>query len=215
MERREVVIVRTSTANLASVVGAFERLGAVPVVTTDVAVIRAAEYLVLPGVGTLGAAMADLRERGLERALTDRLADGRPVLAICLGLQVLLEASEESPGVRALGTAPGTATRFTGIRTPHMGWSRVTDTASLGVGIGYAYFAHSYRLTQPPPGWSISWADHGGRFVAAMTRGAILACQFHPELSGPWGAALLRAWVGQTDSPVSSDQGVKAATEEC
>ena len=191
-----VVIVKTGTANLASVISAVERLGVQPVITTDAAVISGADRLILPGVGTLAAAMASLREQGLVRVLSERISDGRPVLAICLGLQLLLEGSEESPGVPALNIAPGVATRFADVRTPHMGWARVTSSG----GGGFAYFAHSYRLTQAPPGWSVSWADHGGPFVASMSRGRILACQFHPELSGPWGAALLRDWLTQGEA---------------
>lgn len=189
----EVVIVRTGTANLASVIAAFERLGEAARITDDPSEVADATRLVLPGVGTLAAAMASLRERRLVEVLRDRLRDGRPALAICLGLQLLCEGSAESPGERGLCIVPTFAERFTGVRTPHMGWSRVG--AIGGTPGGFAYFAHSYRLTDAPPGWNVSRADHGGAFVGAMFRGAILACQFHPELSGAWGAALLRGWL--------------------
>jgi imidazole glycerol-phosphate synthase subunit HisF len=224
---REVFIVRTGTANLASVCAGFRRLGAKPIVTEDAGAIRAADRVVLPGVGAFGAAMARLEEQGLVAVLRERIAAGRPTFCVCLGLQLLVEASEETPGVRGLGIVPSRVTRFQGhIRVPQLGWNRVIPGAllkssgttpeprPLGSGLcannephcsqssgtrwlqpGWAYFANSYKLDDAPAGWDVAYTNYGGRFVAALQRGAVLACQFHPELSGPWGLELMRRWV--------------------
>jgi len=197
MNHHTVTIVETGVANTASVVAAFARCGTDCVLTDDAARIHEAELLVLPGVGAFGAAMARLERAGLVEPLTDRIARGRPLLAICLGLQVLCDSSEESPGVRGLGVIDARVTRFpAGVRTPQFGWNRVEPTGEGSmVRPGHAYFANSYRLAEGFDGWIPSFADHGGRFVAALQRGTVLACQFHPELSGAWGLSLLRSWI--------------------
>ncbi len=192
-----MLLLETGTANLASVRAAFRRLGVEPRPGTDPAAVRDARHVVLPGVGTFGAAMARLRERGLDDALRERVAAGRPLLAVCVGLQLLCEGSGESPGVDGLGIVPARVTRFEGaVRVPHMGWTRVTPTpGARWLRDGFAYFANSYRLPRVPEGFEGATADHGGPFVAALQRVGLLALQCHPELSGAWGAALLRAWL--------------------
>jgi imidazole glycerol phosphate synthase glutamine amidotransferase subunit len=195
---RTVHVVRTSTANLAAVVAAFERLGREAVLTSEPEAVATAERLVLPGVGAFGAAARAVGEAGLVDALRERMRAGRPTLAICLGLQLMAEASDEAPGVPGLSVVPGVAGRFRGdgLRIPHMGWNRVTPSGSGGlVTAGDAYFAHTYRLAEDVPGWVVSTADYGGPFVAAVERGPVLACQFHPELSGRYGAAVLARWL--------------------
>ena len=123
---REVTVVRTGSANLASVVAALGRAGRTPGLVDDAGAVARAERLVLPGVGAFGAVMARLVELGLVEALTERIAAGRPTLAICLGLQVLAEGSEESPGVAGLGVVPGRVTRLPGgVVVPQLGWNRV------------------------------------------------------------------------------------------
>ncbi len=198
----EVVVVRTGTANLASVLAALQRAGAPARVSDEAADVERAARVVLPGVGAFGSAMAALDERGLREAIRDRIEAGRPLLGICLGMQVLCEGSEESPGVPGLCLVPGVVRRFgEGVKSPQLGWNRVTPRGAGGlVREGYAYFANSYRLAETPPGWSVATADHGGEFVAAIQRGAgraggVLACQFHPELSGAWGLQLIRRWL--------------------
>jgi len=192
-----VTVVRTGTANLASVVAALERAGARVDVTADPGSVAAADRLVLPGVGSFGAVARRLRGSGLAEALIRRLEDGRPVLAVCLGLQLLAAASEEDPGVPGLGMIEATVTRFApGPRVPQLGWNRVC--AGPGCRLladGVAYFANSYKLDRVPAGWAGATADHGGSFVAGLERGPVLACQFHPELSGAWGQALLERWL--------------------
>ncbi len=193
----EVQIVRTGTANLASVAAALTRLGAVPRLIDDAASVERARFLVLPGVGTLEAAMRSLRERGLVGALRERVGAGRPTLAICLGLQMLCLGSEESPGVEGIGVIPANASRFpAGLRVPQLGWNRIEPLPGCELlREGYAYFANSYRIERPVEQWSAAMADYGTPFVAALERGSVLACQFHPELSGAFGLQLIRRWL--------------------
>ena len=192
----DVAIVRTGTANLASVLAALGRLGAMPRVVEDAETVRTARRVVLPGVGHFGAAMHQLQAGGLADALRERLAAGAPLLAICLGLQLLAEGSDESPDTRGLGVVPGRATRLpSGVRVPQLGWNRVTPEQRDGLlQDGHAYYANSYALREAPTGWQAASTTHGDRFVAAIARGPQLACQFHPELSGRWGAGLLERW---------------------
>lgn len=189
----EVLIAPTGVANTASVMAAFRRLGAEPRLAGDPGEVAAATHVMLPGVGAFGPAMARLRERGLDAALKDRIAAGRPTICICVGHQLLFEASEESPGVAGLGAIPGEIGRFAGegVRVPQFGWNRVRpgEDCSL-LEEGYAYFANSYRALAAP-GWAVAHGEHGGRFVAAVERGNVIGCQFHPELSGSYGSALL------------------------
>jgi glutamine amidotransferase len=188
----EVLIVPTGTANLASVQAAFRRLGAEPVVSGEPARIRGVGHVMLPGVGAFGAAMARLVEAGADAALRERIAADRPTIAICVGHQLLFESSEESPGVRGLGIVPAPVGRFPAtVRVPQFGWNEVTLEEGCNLlEEGWAYFANSFRATAAP-GWNVAWAEHGGRFVAAMERGNVIGCQFHPELSGWYGTALL------------------------
>jgi glutamine amidotransferase len=193
----EVVVVATGTANTASVAAAFERLGRRVRVEDRAGEVRDAGRVVLPGVGALAAAMERLEGLELAPVLRERVEAGRPTLAICLGLQLLSEESEESPGVGGLGVLPGRVERLRGeVRLPHLGWNRVS--AEPGCELledGYAAFAHGYALREAPPGWRAARCVHGEPFVAALERGAVLACQFHPELSGAYGAALLERWL--------------------
>ncbi len=192
-----VVVIRTGTANLASVLAALGRAGVEARVTDDPRDAERAERLVLPGVGSFGAAMHTLNARGLAEPLRRRILEGRPTLAVCLGLQLLAESSDESPGVSGLGVIPARITRFSErVRVPQLGWNRVAASPECRlIGSGWAYYANSYRLETPPSGWASAATDHGGRFVGAMERGRVLACQFHPELSGAWGGRLIGRWL--------------------
>lgn len=193
----DVALVRTGVANLASVLAALRRLGVTPDITTDPARVAGAQVAILPGVGAFGAGIAALSAHGLDEALRSRAAAGRPLLAVCLGLQLLAASSDETPGAAGLGLFDGHVSRFPDtVKVPQLGWNRVTpDPACALLAPGHAYFANSYRLLTPPAGWHAAYADHGGPFVAALERGPQLACQFHPELSGPWGLALLDRWL--------------------
>jgi glutamine amidotransferase len=188
----EVVIVPTGTANIASVKAAFRRLGAEPRVSESPGDVTGASHVMLPGVGAFGTAMARLVKLGLDTALIERIAADRPTIAICVGHQLLFEISDENPGVRGLGIVNGPVGRFPdNVRVPQFGWNEVRpgEGARL-LDSGYAYFANSYRATEAP-GWTVARATHGGTYLAAMERGNIVGCQFHPELSGAYGQALL------------------------
>jgi imidazole glycerol-phosphate synthase subunit HisH len=193
----KVTIVPTGTANLASVRAAFRRLGAEPTLARSSDDIVDANRLVLPGVGAFGAAMRSIDEREWRGALVERIETGHPTLAICLGMQLLTEASDESPGVRGLGLVRGSVAAFPASSSvPQLGWNRVEpDPGTRFVRPGWAYFANSYRRTEPVPGWTVATTTHGDRFVSAIERGDVLACQFHPELSGGWGSRLLDRWL--------------------
>ena len=193
----DVTIVDSGVANLASIAGAFRRLNAGVVVSADPAIVRDAARIVLPGVGAFGAGMAALRSRGLETVIRDVASRGAPILGICLGMQMLCDTSEETPGVAGLGVVTGTCRRLPPeVRIPHLGWNSVSaEPGARLVTTGIAAFANSYALRESPKEWTPAWATHGVRFVAALERGPILACQFHPELSGAYGAALLQRWL--------------------
>lgn len=193
----DVVIVDSGVANFASVQAAFARLGAGSVVSSDVEVLRTAARLVIPGVGSFGSGVASLRSNGLDVPVKDACVSGKPVLAICLGLQMLAEGSEESPGVAGLGVLNGKCRRLPDeVRVPHLGWNSVMpDESCRMVSPMEASFANSYAMGSAPAGWSAAWTTHGAPFVAAIERGAVLGCQFHPELSGKAGTNLIERWL--------------------
>jgi glutamine amidotransferase len=170
-----IAICEYGAGNVRSVELAFERLGAA--VVSDVA---AADLAVLPGVGAARAAMAGLREGGHDEALRARVASGRPVLGICLGLQLALEWTAEDGGVEGLGLVAGRALRIEAGRVPRMGWAEVD-------GRGAFYFAHSYSAVSP---CATAWSEG---LVAEVRSGSFVGCQFHPEKSGDTGAAYLAA----------------------
>ena len=192
-----MVIVDTGVANLASIAGAFRRIGVTAVVSADPAIVRAAARVVLPGVGAFGAGMSAMSSRGLDAVIRDHAARGTPILGICLGMQMLCEASEETPCVAGLGVIAGTCRRLPAdVRIPHLGWNRVTpEPEARLLAPGIAAFANSYALRDGPAGWTTAWTTHGVPFIAALERGTTIACQFHPELSGAYGAALLERWL--------------------
>lgn len=194
------LVVQTGVANTASVLAALQRAGAAAELCRDADRIREAQRVVLPGVGTYAAAKAALDGDGansLAAAIRDRIVQQRPTLAICLGLQLLFEGSEESPEVAGLGLIPGCATRFdSAVRVPQLGWNEVRAECSCEIlRDGWAYYANSYRLPASALGWSLAVSDHGGPFLAACERGPVVACQFHPELSGDFGMGILERWL--------------------
>ena len=194
-----VTVVRTSTANLASVRTGFERLGCTVRTTSEPGDIESADRLVLPGVGAFAAARRALAAHDLEAPLRERIERGRPTLGVCLGMQLMARGSDEAPGVPGLGVLDGVVGAYPespSWRVPQMGWNRVVPDADCQVvPDGYAYFANSYRLADPPPGWLAVRCDYAGTFVAAVERGPVVGCQFHPELSGDYGKALLTRWL--------------------
>jgi glutamine amidotransferase len=172
-----VAICGYGAGNVRSVEIAFRRLGLQ--VTTDV---RAADLAVLPGVGSARAALEGLRVRGHDVALRERFDTGRPILGICLGLQLALEWTDEDGGVEGLGLLPGRAVRLSEGRVPRMGWAEVGDRGAF-------YFAHSYAAVTP---CATAWSEG---VVAEARAGSFLGCQFHPEKSGELGAAYLEEQV--------------------
>ena len=200
----DLVVVPTGVANLASILALCERLGRRARLAASARDVEAAGHVILPGVGAFGAAMEALEAKGFSSALRARFAAGRPTLAVCVGMQVLLEGSEESPGVPGLGIVAGRARRLRGRPLPQLGWNRMA--APVGARLldsGWAYFAHSYALDDPPSGWVAASVEYGARFVAAIERGRCLATQCHPELSSEWGHALVERWLDDGSSPRS------------
>lgn len=199
-----VTVIPTGTANIASVMAAFNRLGARPVLATNPEVVEEARRVVLPGVGAFAPAMEQIDQIGMRSVVARRVEEGRPTLAICLGMQLLCSDSDESPGHPGLGVISESITRFgTDLRVPQLGWNQVVPAAgSRFLRHGWAYFANSFKLSQVPDGWQGALTDYGGRFVSALERGDVLACQFHPELSGSWGAGLLDRWLTETGERV-------------
>ncbi|MBI1382760.1 MAG: imidazole glycerol phosphate synthase subunit HisH [Planctomycetaceae bacterium] len=214
----DVYVLDTGAANLASMVAALRRADARPTVGLDAERAKDARAVVLPGVGAFGPAAAQLQRSGLDDVLRRRIERDAPTLAVCLGLQLLGRASAESRGARGIGAFDLRAERFSsGVRTPHLGWSPIRAEPNCELlDSGWAAFAHSYRLTEAPVGWTAAWCERGERFIAALERGAVLACQFHPELSGDLGARLLARWLeraARSVSPTCPKQGavVRAA----
>ena len=181
--------------NLQSLRNALEALGLTYSVISGPGDLARCEQAILPGVGHFGHAAEHLRRTGLDGAIRRHLDQDRPLLGICLGMQLLFEGSAESPGSAGLGQFPGRFELFgqTGLKVPHMGWNRVRLLpADLWM---EAYFVHSYYLPagRTPPGctWS-GFCAYGVDFLAAFRRGRLAACQFHPEKSGPRGLHFLR-----------------------
>ena len=199
----DLVIVDSGVANLASIAGAFRRLGATIEVTADPVIVRNARRVVLPGVGAFGAGMSALRQNNLEQPIRDAVSAETPLLGVCLGMQLLCEGSEEAPGISGLGIIAGTCRLLPGdVRIPHLGWNSVTpEPGARFVTNGVAAFAHSYALRESSRETIPAWATHGVRFVAGLEQRSVLACQFHPELSGAYGAALLERWLTGRAAP--------------
>jgi glutamine amidotransferase len=194
-----IAVLDYGIGNLRSAQKALERVGADARLTADPDEARGAAGVVLPGVGAFGRCMAALRGCGLDRVALDAVASGRPFLGICIGLQMLYGASDESPGVAGLGVLAGTVRRLPdGVKRPQMQWNRldvVVDHPLFG-GLPlhpWMYFVHSYAPDDQRH--AIATCDYGGPVVAAVARGNVVATQFHPEKSGANGLALLANFV--------------------
>lgn len=205
-----VVVADVCSGNLRSVERALAHVGAEVVVSRDPEVVRRADRVVVPGQGAFGVFMRALEATHLGAALREVLAAGRPYLGICLGLQVLFDESEEQGPCAGLGVLPGRVVRFAptdpSLKVPHMGWNQVHPTAAhpadpllAGVAPGAdVYFVHSFHARPADPRDVALEAEHGVRFCAAVRRGPIFACQFHPEKSQAVGLRLLRNFVEAT-----------------
>ena len=177
-----VAVCEYGAGNVRSVRLAFARLG-----VAETADVLDADLAVLPGVGSARAAMAGLRARGHDEALRERFASGRPILGICLGLQLALEATEEDGGVDGLALVPGRAERLRSGRVPRIGWARVDGGETF-------YFAHSFAAETT---CAVAWSEG---VVAEVRHGSFVGCQFHPEKSGAAGARYLEEVVAQCRS---------------
>ena len=197
----KVSVVRTGLANLASVLAGLERVGAQPSITENPKDVEQATHVVLPGVGAFGAAMKHLHECGLVEPLRERIHAGRPTMSICVGHQLLCRESEESPGIEGLAVVDAAVRRFPkNVLVPQLGWNLVVPEGEHElIEEGYAYFANSFAIQETPDGWSPAFCEHGVRFVAAMEKGKLLSCQFHPELSGQYGLGLLTRWLKEAE----------------
>lgn len=205
--RPAVVVLDYGSGNLRSAQRALQRAGADAEVSADADAALGADGLVVPGVGAFAACMSGLRAVGGEQVIAKRLAESRPVLGICVGMQILFEAGDEH-GERTAGCAcwPGMVQRLTAPVLPHMGWNVVSrpDGSRLLAGIGDSamfYFVHSYAATKVPSRSGepeqplVGWTRHGEDFLALVEDGPLMATQFHPEKSSDAGVALLANWL--------------------
>jgi len=201
-----IAVVDYGAGNLRSVAKALERSKLEPRIVGDPAAVRGADAVVLPGVGAFADAIANLRAKGLDDAVREAMAAGRPYLGLCLGLQVLFEESDEHGTTRGLGLLPGRIERFeehdtdgTVLRVPHIGWNRVRFRGSHPMldnmpAEDCYYFVHSYRARAARPEDAVGITDYGGEFAAAVATDRLFAVQFHPEKSQGAGRTLLDAF---------------------
>jgi glutamine amidotransferase len=203
-----VVVLDYGSGNLRSAERALARVGASVTVTADLHAAACADGLVVPGVGAFAACMAGVRRVGGEKVIAERIAGGRPVLGICVGMQVLFSAGVEH-GLRAegCGTFPGVVERLDAPVLPHMGWNTVAAPAGSALFAGVPdgarfYFVHSFALRMRDAGElagrgaRVAVTTHGEDFAAAVELGVVSATQFHPEKSGDAGAVVLSNWLG-------------------
>lgn len=201
---KRLVVLDYGSGNLRSAQRALERVGAQVEVTADPSAAANADGLVVPGVGAFESCMSGLRDIGGEKIIAERLAAGRPVLGVCVGMQILFTRGVEF-GVESSGCGqwPGSVVRLDAPVIPHMGWNVVDSPADSVLFHGMDadtrfYFVHSYAAQQweGDPGALLTWATHHVPFLAAVENGPLAATQFHPEKSGDAGAELLSNWVG-------------------
>jgi glutamine amidotransferase len=201
-----IAVVDYGVNNLKSVVRALAAGGHQSVLTADPAVVCRAERVVLPGVGNFGQASVNLQRTGLGDALKQVVAQGRPVMGICLGMQLLFTMSEEAPQSSGLGLLPGRVTRFgDSLPVPHVGWAGVQVTAAgaahpalaglFSAGPRFFYHVHSFHPADLPEGVELGFGEYGGRFATIVGRDNLLGVQFHPEKSQRDGIELLSSFV--------------------
>ena len=195
--RGDVAVAYTGVANTASVLAVFEKLGLKVFLTDNREELENARYAVLPGVGAFASGMKKLASDALLDCLRKRVEESRPLLAICLGFQMLFSGSEESPGVKGLEIFPGQIKKFSNaVRVPQLGWNKVEASKECKYLLdGYAYFANSYCCRELPRGCQGAVSTYDQNFVAALEYSNLLACQFHPELSGEFGISIIKNWI--------------------
>ena len=207
-----IAIIDYDAGNIKSVEKAVEHLGEKAVITRDRDTIFASDRIILPGVGAFGDAMDKIRSYGLEDVIRKAVQGGTPFLGICLGLQLIFESSEESPGVKGLGLLPGKILRIPeapGLKIPHMGWNSIKICKNAeqneemngklfkGIkGDPYVYFVHSYYLQAEHEEDVAATCEYGGTLIhAAVEHDNICACQFHPEKSSTIGLKILKNFI--------------------
>ena len=200
-----IAIIDYGVGNLFSVEKALAALGADVKITSDARTIAAADKIVLPGVGAFGDCMENLTATGLIPTIKDFVKTGKPMLGICVGLQILFEGSEESIGVAGLGLLKGKVRRIQapGLKVPHMGWNSLTiksprQPLDLFQGLSekpYVYFVHSYHAVPQDSSIVTATTEYGSELTAAVAKGNIQATQFHPEKSGDVGLAILKNFI--------------------
>ena len=202
-----IAIIYYDAGNIRSVEKAFVSLGQEVTVTRDAGVLRSADKVVLPGVGNFGDCMQNLEKFGLVPVIREIASSGKPFLGICVGLQLLFDESEESPGVKGLGILKGRILRIPdgeNRKIPHMGWNsihlvRQNGTGRLFRGIpeqSYVYFVHSYYLKAADESIVTATTEYGVTIHASVEKGNVFATQFHPEKSSDTGLAILRNFAG-------------------
>ena len=192
MARIAPVIIDYGAGNLRSVVNAVRRAGGEGRVTSQAGDISRADAVILPGVGAAACVLDGLNGHGLKESLLEFIASGKPFLGVCLGLQVLFDATEEG-GCRCLGVVPGTVKKFApGLKIPHMGWNQVKQKQQHAIFAGITdnsnfYFVHSYYALPADPSFIAGETEYGLTFCSVAARDNLVATQFHPEKSGPDG----------------------------
>ena len=203
----DLVVIDYGAGNLSSVAKALRWLGYQPLVTNEPGALVDARSVILPGVGAAGQIMGALRSLELDEAIHDYIDSGRPFLGVCMGMQVLMERSDEDGGQDCLGVLEGKVRRLAGdsasgeaLKIPHMGWNTVRQVQAHAVWDGipdesYFYFVHSYVVEPLDTSVAAGRTEYGDRFVSAVARGNLFGTQFHPEKSGVWGLRLYRNFV--------------------
>ncbi len=199
MSAAQVAIIDYGAGNTFSVSTALARTGASAYVATDVEEVRTGtSHVVLPGVGAFGHCMARLRAANLDEFVLDWVTAQRPLLGVCVGLQLLCAESEETPGVTGLGLISSAVVRLAapGDRIPHVGWNTLRDGGAGAAPLkGFAYFNHSFGLREEGLLTDVRWCDHGGGFIAEARHETVLIAQYHPEKSQSVGERLLERFV--------------------
>ena len=200
-----IAVIDYGVGNLFSVEKAVAALGADVKVTSDKNVIESAEKIILPGVGAFGDCMKNLEATGLIPTIKSLVAEGRPMLGICVGLQILFDGSEESPGAKGLGLIHGMVKKIQapGLKIPHMGWNSLTireqrEQHDLFKGLSehpYVYFVHSYHAVPDDPSVITATTEYGEQLTASVAVGNLQATQFHPEKSGDVGLQILKNFI--------------------
>ncbi|MBQ6569890.1 MAG: imidazole glycerol phosphate synthase subunit HisH [Clostridia bacterium] len=202
-----LAVIDYGAGNVYSVVNALKFIGADCVVTSDPAKLRQCSGVIMPGVGSFEHAVRSMESSGLKDPVKNIIADGKPFLGICLGMQILFESSEESPGVEGLGIFKGKIVAIPkdmGLKVPHIGWNDIEIRKNDGVlgttkNNSYVYFVHSFYLKSEQPEIVAATTEYGVHIHAAVEQDSLFACQFHPEKSGDVGLEMLRRFTERAE----------------